>query len=332
MSVPETSAPPLTVIIVSYNTCEMTLACLASLRAETRAPHELIVVDNASTDGSADAIAAAFPEAILMAETENHGFARANNIAVRRARGEYLLLLNPDTVVLDGAVDRLLEFAQAKPEAKIWGGRTLYGDGSLNPTSCWRRMTLWNLFCRTVGLTGLFPRSEVFNGEAYGGWPRDSVRAVDIVTGCLLMIRRDFWDALDGFDPAFFMYAEEVDLCLRARALGADPHITPTATIIHYVGASSTTRTGKMVRMLAGKIMLINRHFPPWQRPLARTLFRIWPLSRMVAASGLALVSDRFAGERDAWAEIWRRRGEWSGGYAAVPPAQDDPAPASMGG
>lgn len=323
-------APPLTVIVVSYNTREMTLACLASLRAETRTPHELIVVDNASTDGSAAAIAAAFPEAILMAETKNHGFARANNLAARRARGEHLLLLNPDTVVLDGAVDRLLEFALAKPEAKIWGGRTLHGDGSLNPTSCWRRMTLWNLFCRTAGLTALFPRSEIFNSEIFGGWARDSVRAVDIVTGCLLMIRRDFWEQLDGFDPAFFMYAEEADLCLRAKALAADPHITPDATIIHYQGASSATKSGKMVRMLTGKIMLIDRHFPPWQRPIARALFRFGPLSRVVATAGLALIDDRYAPSRDAWAEIWSRRGEWSGGYAGRVAAPE--APASTGG
>ena len=144
-------SPALSVIVVSYNTRAMTLDCLASLRDETRADFETIVVDNASTDGSAEAIAAAFPEMVLLAETANHGFAGANNLAARRARGEYLLLLNPDTLVLDGAVDRLLAFARARPEAGIWGGRTLYGDRSLNPASCWGRMTLWNLFCRACG-------------------------------------------------------------------------------------------------------------------------------------------------------------------------------------
>jgi len=241
-------------------------------------------------------------------------------------------LLNPDTVVLDGAVDKLLAFARATPEARIWGGRTLYGDGSLNPTSCWRRMTLWNLFCRAVGLTAVFKRSEFFNSEAYGDWARDSVRAVDIVTGCLLMIRRDFWNELGGFDPTFFMYAEEADLCLRARAEGADPHITPDATIIHYVGASSVAKSAKMVRMLAGKIMLIDRHFPAWQRPLARVLFRFWPLSRAVAASGLALFSGRFAASRDAWVEIWGRRSEWSGGYPVRTTSAHAPQATADGG
>ena len=210
---------------------------------------------------------------ILLAETANHGFAGANNLAARRARGEYLLLLNPDTLVLDGAVDRLLAFARANPRAGIWGGRTLYGDRSLNPASCWGRMTLWNLFCRASGLTGVFPRSELFNSEAYGGWDRGSERAVDIVTGCFLMIRRETWEALGGFDPAFFMYGEEADLCLRARALGAAPRVTPEAEIVHYGGAADTVRADKMVRLLSGKISLIDRHFPAWQRPLARGLF-----------------------------------------------------------
>jgi hypothetical protein len=145
------SSPAVSVLVVSYNTRAMTLDCLRSLAAETRVPHEVIVVDNASTDGSAGAIAAEFPGVRLMAETVNHGFAGANNLAAARARGDYLLLLNPDTVVLDGAVDRLLAFARRRPEAGIWGGRTLYGDGRLNPASCWRRMTPWNLFCRASG-------------------------------------------------------------------------------------------------------------------------------------------------------------------------------------
>ena len=311
--------PALTVIVVSYNTRAMTLECLASLRAETRADFETIVVDNASTDGSAEAIAEEFPEMDLLAETANHGFAGANNLAARRARGEYLLLLNPDTVVLDGAVDRLLAFARANPRALIWGGRTLYGDGSLNPASCWGRMTLWNLFCRASGLTGVFPRSELFNSEAYGGWDRSTERAVDIVTGCFLMIRRGTWEALGGFDPAFFMYGEEADLCLRARALGAAPRVTPEAEIVHYGGAADTVRADKMVRLLSGKISLIDRHFPAWRRPLARALFQAWPLSRMIATRALGAVTGRedLRASAASWSEIWARRAEWRGGWRA---------------
>src|SRR5262245_16826178 len=150
--------PELSILVISYNTAEMTLACLDSVAAETReTAYEIIVVDNASSDGSADAVAAAHPEIRLIRSDENMGFARANNVAAKTAKGDVLLLLNPDTVVLDGAIDRLVAFAKARPKARIWGGHTVFGDGSPNPSNCWRRMDLWNLLCRATGLTGLFP-------------------------------------------------------------------------------------------------------------------------------------------------------------------------------
>ncbi|MDJ1008335.1 MAG: glycosyltransferase family 2 protein [Paracoccaceae bacterium] len=320
LDAPEASgrAPDLSIVVISYNTRQMTLACLASVAAETRTPHEVIVVDNASTDGSAEAIAAQHPDVTLIAETENHGFGPAHEIAMARARAPWVLLLNPDTVILDGAVDRLLAFARRTPEAGIWGGRTLYGDGSLNPTSCFRRQTLWSVFCRVLGLNGVFRRSSVFNSEYFGNWQRNTERAVDIVTGCFLMIRRETWDALGGFDPAFTMYGEEVDLCLRAEAAGHRPRVTPEATIIHYGGASQPVRADKMVRLLKAKIELIKRHFPPLTRPLGVALFRLWPLSRALAF-GLA---GRLPGGRGraahgkVWAETWARRAEWRDGFS----------------
>ncbi len=306
-------APKVSIIVVSYNTREMTLECLRSVQAETRLPYELIVLDNTSTDGSAEAIAEEFPGITLLAESENHGFARANNIAAERAQGEYVLLLNPDTVVLDGAIDRLVAFAEAHPQARIWGGRTLYGDRSLNPTSCWRRMSLWNICCRTFGLTGVFPDSPVFNSEAYGGWDRSTERQVDIVTGCFLLIRREDWQALGGFDLTFFMYGEEADLCLRAaKNLGASPRMTPDAVIVHYGGASEKVRSDKMVRLLRAKTELISRHIPGWQRPLARALFGVWPLTRRLAFSVLRPGGDNAL----VWSEIWKRRHEWRRGFS----------------
>lgn len=311
---PGAAAPKLSIIVVSYNTREMTLDCLRSVAAETRVPHEVIVVDNASSDGSAEAIAAAFPDIPLMAETVNHGFAKANNLAAVHARGEYLLLLNPDTVVLDGAIDRLMAFAEAQPQAMIWGGRTLYGDRSLNPTSCWRRMTLWGVVSQALGLNSLFRSSPVFNPEAYGGWARDSEREVDIVTGCFLLIRREFWNRLGGFDLSYVMYGEEADLCLRARSLGARPRMTPDAVIVHYAGASEKVRADKMVRLLRAKVLLIKRHFPAWQRPIGLLVFRFWPLSRVWGTRLLG--RDQAAG---TWAEVWRRRGEWWAGWPDQP-------------
>ncbi len=304
--------PKVSILVISYNTREMTLDCLRSVAAETTVPHEVIVVDNVSSDGSAEAIAAEFPQITLLAEQDNHGFAKGNNIAAARARGEYLLLLNPDTVVLDHAIDRLIAFADSRPEARIWGGRTLFADGSLNPSSCWRKMGLWAIFCRATGLTGVFPQSELFNPEAYGGWDRSRERQVDIVSGCFFLIRRADWEALGGFDPTFFMYGEEADLCLRAAsAIKARPRITPAATIIHHGGASETVRADKMVRLLAAKSTLVRRHFAPWLRPLAGWGFRLWPWSRALAFSILRRGGDN----AQVWKEVWARRREWQNGF-----------------
>jgi GT2 family glycosyltransferase len=309
--------PEVSILIVSFNTRELTLAAISSVARETKVAHEIIVVDNASGDGSAAAIADHPAKPRLIALDENIGFGRANNLAATHARAEYVLLLNPDTVVLYRAIDRLLEFANAEPHAGIWGGRTLFPDGSLNPSSCWQRITLWNLFCRASGLTGLFPNSPTFNPEALAGWQRDSVRRVDIVSGCFLMIRRQLWLALGGFDPQFFMYGEEADLCLRARWFGARPMITPAATIIHLGGASEATRSGKMVKLLAAKMSLIDRHFGPLQRSIGRQLLRLWPLTRWLVMRAAALVTrdGRHAASADVWREIWMKRAEWQQGY-----------------
>lgn len=312
------AGPALSILIVSYNTREMTLACLASVFAETKGDFELIVVDNASTDGSADAIAAAFgadPRLRLLAEPRNHGFAGANNLAAGLARGRRLLLLNPDTVVLHGAIDRLAAFADARPEAGIWGGRTVFADGRLNPTSCWARPTAWSAFCRLAGLTGLFPRSARFNPEAMGAWPRDAEREVDIVTGCFLLIGRETWEALGGFDPAFVMYGEEADLCLRARRLGVRPRITPAATIVHHGGASETVRADRVARILKGKASVMRRHLTGWRRGLALNCHRLWPLTRWWAASLIGALPGRKAESAAVWREVWRRRDDWARGW-----------------
>ncbi len=310
--------PLVSIIVVSYRTREMTLECLRSVKRETRrASYELLVVDNASNDGSAEAIAKEFPDIRLMALGSNVGFAQGNNIAAREAKGKYLLLLNPDTVVLDGAIDRLVAFAHARADAGIWGGRTLYGDGSLNPTSCWHRMTLWNVFCRTAGMAALFPRSEFFNSEAYGGWDRSTEREVDVVTGCFLLIGRELWERLGGFDPKFFMYGEEADLCLRAAKLGARPAVTPQATIVHYGGASEQAETEKTIRLLAAKAELIKRHWPPPSRRIGLFLFSLWPLTRAIAVSSAALTlggAPRQA-RAETWWQVWQRRRSWRLGY-----------------
>lgn len=311
--------PVVSVIIVSYNTRELTRQAIASLIEQTPdLPMEVLVVDNASTDGSAAMIREAFPGVALTALDENIGFAAANNLAAKSAVGEYLLLLNPDTIVLDRAVERLVEFARSTPEAGIWGGRTLNADRTLNPTSCWARQTPWSLFCRGTGLSTLFKGSKIFDSESYGGWARDTVRQVDIVTGCFFLIRRETWNGLGGFDPAFFMYGEEADLCLRAAKRGLRPVVTPEATIVHYGGASEKVREDKLVRLLKAKALLIRRHWPAWQAGYGVLMLECWSWSRGAAARVLAF-SKKHRDAGAAWRGAWRRRAEWAGARGAAP-------------
>jgi GT2 family glycosyltransferase len=260
----------------------------------------------------------------VFAEAANHGFARANNIAARHARGKYFLLLNPDTVILDRAIDRLVAFAEAAPAARIWGGRTIYGDHRLNPSNCWRQMSLWSLFSQAAGLSSLFRKSPLFNPDAYPDWARDSERSVEIVTGCFFLIRRLFWEELGGFDLTFVMYGEEADLCQRAARAGARPRITPAAEIIHYVGASSSVRANKQVMVLKAKATLIRRYFPAWQQPIALALLRVWPASRALVARIAAGLTGRAGptARAEAWGEVWRRRTEWHRGYPVAPEGQ----------
>lgn len=306
------------ILIVSYNTRALTLEAISSAARETvRSTFEFIAVDNASHDGSPQALAQHPVKPQLIALKANIGFARANNLAARYARGRYILLLNPDTAVLDGAIDALVEFADANPDAQIWGGRTVFADGSLNPASCWGRMTLWNQICRAIGLTGLLHRYEFFNGETFGSWQRDSVRQVDIVSGCFFLIRRSVWEEHSGFDPHFFMYGEEADLCLRAARSGAKPMITPAATIIHLGGASETARTAKMTKLLSAKASLIARHWHPLSAPIGQALLAFWPLSRAIALHAVSTLTRSKARRQTArtWYEIWTLRKSWMHGY-----------------
>jgi GT2 family glycosyltransferase len=292
----------------------MTLECLTSVFEQTkRTPFEVIVWDNASSDGSAEAISVMFDGRVRLVNSDiNLGFAAANNRAAELASGDRLLLLNPDTVVLDEAIDHLAAFADEFSFCGIWGGRTLSKDLSLDPSSCWGRQTLWSLFCQATGLSVIFERTNIFNPEGMGGWNREGIREVDIVCGCFLLIRRDLWVTLGGFQEEFFMYGEEADLCLRAKNIGARPMITSEATIIHYGGASERVFADKLVRLLKAKGLLIDMHFPSGLRQIGRWLLFLWPVRRYCIHAVLAALGRRASVEaRDAWREAVCRYREW---------------------
>lgn len=325
-TVPEAEMPDLTVIVVSYNTRELTLAALRTLHAETRDTRfRTVVFDNASEDGSAEAVAAEFPQVEVIASPENLGFAKANNVVAAQVTTEWILLLNPDTEVQNGAVDKLMAFARAHPENGIYGGRTVFPDGSLNIASCWQRITPWSLVCSTFGLTALFPRTELFHPEAMGGWARDSVREVDIVVGCFMLMKRALWEDLGGFDLRYFMYGEEADLCLRAARKGWRPIITPEAQIMHIVGAASRSQGGKKVLLAQARATLIRDHWPAGLVPLGLGLMWLWAALRVVASSVLGPLMGRRDAQQ-AWKTVWQARRTWLAGYGA-PMSEPDPGP-----
>jgi GT2 family glycosyltransferase len=272
---------------------------------------------------------------------KNVGFAAGNNLAAREATSNWLLLLNPDTVILDGAIQKAYLFATEKSgdrsqywrkalpqqcrrptgicsqkseypgQSLIVGGRTLFADGSLNPTSCHGVPTLWSLLCMGVGLSSLFRQSRVFDPESLGRWKRDSVREVDAVTGCFLLINREIWQHLGGFDESFFMYGEETDLCWRARKMGIKCVIYPDAQLIHYGGKSEKTRADKMVRLFAAKTRLFEKHWHPGHIWFGVRMLELWAWSRMTAQNVLRWFKPSLNGGYRTWREIWRRRNEY---------------------
>lgn len=304
----------LSIVVISYNTKKETLECLHSIFRETKeTPFEVIVLDNASTDGSALAIQEGFKDQLHLITSEiNLGFAGGNNTAMKYAKGDYLLLLNPDTVVLDGAIDKLVAFAESMPDAGIWGGRTLWGDKSLNPASCWMKQTIWSLTSQMLGLSSIFRKSTLFNPEGIGGWDRNGIKKVEIVSGCFFLIKHDLWKKLNGFHPDFFMYGEEADLCLRAKQFGAQPVVSSNATIIHYGGASEKIQAEKIIRLLKAKGLLIHRHFPSHKKTLGIILLASWPLTRFLAHSVISLLRRKVSSDRGKmWRTVWSRRKEW---------------------
>ena len=304
----------LTVVVVTWNTRELTIRCLETLFDNTpNLRMRVIVADNGSEDGSADAIAQRFPQIDLIRNEGDFGFARANNEAIKLVNSEWVLLLNPDTEVHPNAINNLLAFSKQHPEAGVTGGRTVFPDGSLNPASAWNKMTPWSLFCFLTGLNRIFKRSAFFNPEAIGGWKRDTVRRVDIVQGSFFMIPTALWRKLGGFDSRYFMYGEEADLCLRAAAMGYLPMITPDAQIMHLGGASAP----KGVRMLqnwTAKATLVRGHWPRLLAPVGLSELWLSCATRALAAAMLGKLSGRSNANND-WRMMWEKRHDWLKGY-----------------
>lgn len=235
----------LSVIVVSYNTRDLLHACLRSLSSE-RYRLQLIVVDNASQDGSAEMIRAEFPDMLLFANHLNHGFGAACNQGLQASEGRYALILNADIEAQAGALDQLIEFMDTHPEVAGCGGKLLNPDHSLQP-SCAGDLTLWALFCEQTLLSKAFPRSRLFGGYWRTGWDFNQTSEVEQVMGACMLLRREITGEFIRFDEEYFLYCEDTDLCYRIRQAGGKLFYVHDALFRHHLGASGASERAKMI-------------------------------------------------------------------------------------
>lgn len=302
------------IVIVTYNSEGQIRECLESvLKQRKNVSQQVIVVDNQSQDETVDLIRNEFPEVELILPGENLGFAKGVNLGARHADADFVLLLNPDTVILDHAVDVIVEFARAHPAHGLYGGRTLKPDGSLEPSSCWGVPTLWSMALFAFGITTLASKNRWLDPESLGSWERDSVREVGVITGCYLLTPLSVWRELGGLDERYFMYGEDVDFAMRAKAAGYRPVICPDARLVHEVGQSSETPAHKMLLLYRGKASLVRTHWHGPAQKIGLFLLAVGTALRATASNLICLVRKPAAAGR--WQILWKRRDEWLPGY-----------------
>ncbi len=229
----------ISVVVVGWNARRYLELCLESLEAAPpRRSMEVLVVDNASTDGTAEMIETKFPWVKLLKSPENLGFSRGNNLAIRQCQGRYIALVNPDVILLPGCLDALADFLDQHPKVGNVGPRVFNPDMTQQST-CRRFPTLWNNFCSATALATKFKNSRLFAGEHMWYFSHDRTLTVDVIVGCFSMIRRQTFDAVGLLDEKLFMYGDDVDWCRRCWNAGWQVVFYPGAQAIHDRGKTT---------------------------------------------------------------------------------------------
>ena len=236
----------LSIVIVNYNTEELLGGCLESVYAGANGtPFDIWVVDNNSRDDSVRMVKSRFPKVRLIENSANLGFSRANNEAIAQSKSDYILLLNPDTLIVEDAIERMVKFMDAHPKVGIAGCKVLNTDRTLQ-LACRRSIPTPKVaFYRLTGLSKLFPKNRAVARYNLTYFSPDETHEVDAVSGAFLMIRRQAIEDIGLLDERFFMYGEELDWCLRAKRAGWGVMYHPEAEIIHYKGESTKTNSRK---------------------------------------------------------------------------------------
>jgi N-acetylglucosaminyl-diphospho-decaprenol L-rhamnosyltransferase len=270
--------PDLSIVIVSWNVRDLLQKCLASIYCPD-APDmaltiEIIVVDNASTDGSVEMVRQTFPQVTLIANADNRGFTGGNNQGIAASRGRYVLLLNPDTEVLDDALAHMVAYMDAHPEIGALGPMLLYPDGSVQ-SSRRRFPTPATAFFESTTLQSWFPNHHLLRNYYVLDQPHDAFARVDWVDGACILARRETLDQVGLLDDGYFMYSEELDWCRRAKAAGWQVVYYPTARIMHHRGQSSgQVKAFQIVRFNRSKV----RYFRKLHGSVVATSLRLFLL------------------------------------------------------
>lgn len=268
----------LSIVIVSWNTKELLKACLRSVyEYPLNQPFEVWVVDNKSKDDTVTMVRAQFPQVELIASEENLGFAGGNNRAIPHCRGEYILLLNPDTEVKPDALNELLAFMESQPKAGAAGSRLLNADGSLQP-SCHPRPTLSREFWRMFYLDAIMP----YGSYDMKKWDMTQPREVDVLMGASLLLRKTALDKVGLLDEGYFMYSEEVDLCYRLQKAGWYLYWVPQSQVVHYWGQSAKQVLAEMfLQLYKGKLRFFRKHYGGLTVPLYKVVLGLAALLRL---------------------------------------------------
>jgi len=253
----------LSVVIVNYNVKHFLEQCLHSVRkASAGVPCEVFVVDNNSVDGSVKMVKEKFPEVKIIANQENLGFSKANNQAIKLAVGEYVLLLNPDTIVEDDTFVKILDFMDSHPEAGGLGVKMVDGQGKFLPESKRGLPTPAVAFYKIFGLARLFPKSKIFGQYHLSYLHPDKIHAVDVLSGAFMLVRKSVLDKIGGLDESYFMYGEDIDLSYRINLEGYKNYYFPETRIIHYKGESTKKSSINYVLVFyQAMIIFATKHF-----------------------------------------------------------------------
>ncbi|MFQ5335740.1 MAG: glycosyltransferase family 2 protein, partial [Flavobacteriales bacterium] len=253
----------LSVIIVNYNVRYFLEHCLRSVeKAAAHLPCEIIVVDNASVDGSCEMVKEHFPGISIIRNTENLGFAKANNVGIRQSKGKYVLLLNPDTVIEENIFKNTVEFMDEHPDAGGLGVQMVDGKGRFLPESKRSLPTPDVAFYKIFGLSAIFPGSKVFGKYHLGYLSKDETHAVQVLSGAFMLLRREALDKTGLLDEDFFMYGEDIDISYRLLQAGYKNYYYPKSRIIHYKGESTKKSSINYVRMFySAMVTFANKHF-----------------------------------------------------------------------